>query len=162
MKKFLYTILIGWFASCVVFLGWNITLEAASRNFSRPINILTSVKENANKDKSDQVQKTDLDNVSSRTYCEDVENPNFTISRTLCSLKSLSKDYIQYVMYFGLAIATILLMRNWFKIVTSTDRGKQINTFKKNIVYIAIWVVLLTWFYYIIDIFVSVVNLITE
>jgi 4-hydroxybenzoate polyprenyltransferase len=65
-------------------------------------------------------------------------------------------------MYVGLTAATILLIRNWFKIVTSTDREKQVGVFKKNLLYIVIWVVLLIWFYYIIDIFVSVVNLVTD
>jgi 4-hydroxybenzoate polyprenyltransferase len=65
-------------------------------------------------------------------------------------------------MFIGLTAATILLIRNWFLIVKSTDREKQIWVFKKNLLYIVIWVFLLIWFYYIIDIFVSVVNIVTE
>jgi hypothetical protein len=86
----------------------------------------------------------------------------FTITRTLCSIKANIKDYLQYVMYIGLTAATILLIWNWFKIVTASDQGKQIWEFKKNLIYIVIWVLLLIWFYYIIDIFVSVVNLVAE
>jgi hypothetical protein len=65
-------------------------------------------------------------------------------------------------MWLGLTAATIILIRNWFKIVTATDREKQISTFKKSLLYITIWVVLLIWFYYIIELFVSVVNVVTE
>jgi hypothetical protein len=46
--------------------------------------------------------------------------------------------------------------------VTASDRGKQMSEFKKNFIYIIIWVVLLISFYYIIDVFVSFVNLIAE
>ena len=161
MKKFLHTVLIGLFVSCMFFLGWNITQGASSRNFSNPISILDSVKWNANKKYTEQVQKTDLDNVTAKA-CEDLIETRFTLSRTLCNLKMLSKDYLQYVIYFGLAAATILLIRNGFKIVTSTDREKEMSAFKKNILYIIIGVVLLIWFYYIIEMFVSIVNLITD
>lgn len=167
MKKFLLVILVSLFVSCVAFFKWNITLadsndKPSSRNYNRPITIVDSVKWNANKSISDQVQKTDLDTVTSKFWCEASVNPKFTLTKTLCHLKELSKDYMQYVMYFGLVIATILLIRNWFKIVTATDREAQMKTFTKNMLYIVIWVVLLIWFYYIIDIFVSVVNLVTD
>lgn len=170
MKKFLLTIFIGLFIGCVALFVWNVTLaqeaikpeKSSSRNYNKPIRILDSVKWTANKPGSDPVQKTDLDNITSAACAEIAVDSRFSISRTLCNLKRLSRDYMQYVMYFGLTAATILLIRNWFKIVTSTDREKEMTAFKKNIVYVIIWVLLLIWFYYIIDIFVSVVNLITE
>jgi hypothetical protein len=65
-------------------------------------------------------------------------------------------------MYIGLSAATILLIWNGFKLVTSSDREKQMTTFKKNLIYIIIWVVLLVAFYFIIDVFVSFVNLVGE
>ena len=167
MKKILLVILVSLFVGCMDFFGWNMTLadsndKPSSRNYNRPITIIDSVKWNANKSISDQVQRTDLDNVTSRACAEIAVDSRFSISRTLCHLKELSKDYMQYVMYFGLVIATILIIRNWFRIVTATDREAQIKTFTKNMLYIVIWVVLLIWFYYIIDIFVSVVNLVAE
>lgn len=126
--------------------------------------ILDSVNDEANKKVFSEVQNTDLDVVTSKSSDCDWIAPGtrFTITRTMCSIKANMKDYIQYVMYFGLAAATFFLIRNGFKIVTSSDREKQISAFKKNLWYIVIWVLLLTWFYYVIDIFVSVVNLIVE
>ena len=130
--------------------------------FDNPVTVLDAVYGNANRDRTDQVQHTDLDSVSSNPCSEVSVDGRFTITRTLCNLKMLSKDYLQYVMYIWLTAATILLIRNGFKIVTSADQGKEIEKFKKNLLYIVIWVFLLIWFYYVIDIFVSVVNLIVE
>jgi hypothetical protein len=61
-------------------------------------------------------------------------------------------------MYIWLTGATIFIIRNWFKIVTATDKEKQIWVFKKNMINLIIWVILLTSFYFILDAFVSVVN----
>jgi hypothetical protein len=65
-------------------------------------------------------------------------------------------------MFIWLAAATILLIWNWFKLVTSSDRGKQMTTFKKNLIYIIIWVTLLLWFYYFLDIYVWIINLFSD
>lgn len=128
------------------------------RSFSlNPVQVLQTVKNNANRKKSQEVQNTEYDNVTSRNPCDNIKS-QFTISRTLCSIKQYSRDYIQYIMYIWLTAATIFLIWNGFKIVTSSDREKQISTFKTNLKYIVIWVLLLTSFYYIIDIFVSVIN----
>lgn len=140
--------------------------QVQSWNFdqSSPVSIVTDINNEANKKISNEVQNTDLDGVTSRaSWCDWIApDSRFTLTRTLCSIKMNIKDYLQYVMYFGLILATVFLIRNGFKIVTSQDREKQIWTFKKNLIYIIVWVVLVTWFYYIIDIFVSVVNLIAE
>ena len=136
----------------------------SSRKFEQsPVSVLNSVKWNANKNKSDQVQNTKLDGISSRIGCQDIPlDTKYTISRTLCNIKWNIKSYLDYLVYIWLTAATILIIWNWFKLVTSEDRWKQIWEFKKNIINIIIWVVLVIGFYYIIDIFVSVVNLIVE
>ncbi len=133
-------------------------------NQSNPVKILDEVYYQSNKKASDDVQNTKLDMVTSKYSACDWIAPDsrFTLTRTLCSIKANVKNYLQYVMYFGLTAATILLIRNWFKIVTASDQGKQVWEFKKNLIYIVVWVLLLIGFYYIIDIFVSVVNLVAE
>lgn len=133
-----------------------------SRRFLWPTTAVDSIYWNANKKQSNQVQYTEYDVVTSKQNVCGAPDSKFTITKTLCHLRELSKDYLQYVMYIGLTAATILLIRNWFKIVTSTDREKQITTFKKNLTYIIIWVFLLIGFYYIIDLFVAIVNLLTN
>jgi hypothetical protein len=56
----------------------------------------------------------------------------------LCNIKANLGNYLQYVVYIGLTAATILLIRNGFKLVTASDRGKQMSEFKKNFIYIII------------------------
>jgi hypothetical protein len=127
-----------------------------------PVKVLEKVKKNANRKKSEEVQKTQLDNTTSK-WCTDVWiYSNFTITRTLCYVKNNSWSYLQYVMYFALTAATIFLIWNWFNIVVSSDKEKQMTTFKKNLIYIIVWIVLITCFYYFIDIYVWIINLFTE
>ena len=133
-----------------------------SRSFNSPVTVLDSVKWNANKNKSDQVQNTKLDRTTSK-YCTELSvESNFTITRTLCNIKYNIRSYLEYLVYIWLTAATIFIIRNWFQLVISTDRGKEIKNFEKNIVYIVVGVILLISFYYIIDIYVSVVKLVTE
>jgi hypothetical protein len=159
MKK--YYILFIWIFALLFPISFS-----SSYNWSQnPTNLVQDIKYEANKDKSQQIQNTEYDAVTSKdTACLSEVNwdGRMSITRTLCSLKNLSRDYLQYVMYIGLTAATIFIIRNWFKIVTSSDREKQMWTFKNNMLYLVIWITLLIWFYYIIDLFVSVVNLVAE
>ena len=127
----------------------------------QPIQILGEIKSDANSD-WDRIQNTKFDPVNSSSCNELWVDSRFSLSRTLCFLKQNLHNYLQYVMYIWLSLATIFLIRNWFQLVTSSDREKQIWAFKKNLTYIIIWVILLVSFYYIIDIFVSLVNLVAE
>jgi hypothetical protein len=114
----------------------------------------------ANDGEGSKVQATPLDSVSSK-YCSDLSTPsNFTISRTLCNIKSWIKWYLQYIMYIWLVWATIFIIRNGFQVVTASDKEAQMKTFKKNMINLIIWVLLLTCFYFILEAFVSVVNFI--
>lgn len=162
MKK-IFRLTIMMFILCSVVLPM---FQVQSWNFDQtsPVKILDEVHYQSNKNPSDDVQDTKLDVVTSKYSACDWIAPDsrFTLTRTLCSIKANVKNYLQYVMYLGLTAATILLIRNWFKIVTAPDQGKQIWEFKKNFIYIVIWVLLLIGFYYIIDIFISVVNLVAE
>lgn len=127
-----------------------------------PTDLVREVYRKANDDFGSKVQNTDLDNVSSK-YCSELYlRKNFTLARTLCNIKWHMWAYLQYITYFWIAAALIFIIRNWFKIVTSSDREKQMWTFKKNLLYVTIWIVLLIAFNYIIDIFVSVVTLVLE
>lgn len=170
MKKLLclfisLPILLIWF-SCVCLAGDDPDHKSESeRNFeqSSPVGILEQVKQNANQKRSEEIQNTDLDNVTSK-WCVDVlwNRKGFTITNTLCNIRMNIKSYLQYVVYLWLSAATIFLIRNGFQLVTSSDRSKQMGEFKKNLKYIIIGVILLVWFYYIIDIFTSVVNYIAN
>jgi len=180
MKKFIYSVMILlvslWYISGLCFAkdvppagnqpseeeNKDNTADIWKRKLNeKPVNILDHIKEEANNDSSDRVQNTKLDNVQSA--CREVSpGNNFTITYTLCNIKENIKSYLQYIVYIWLTAATIILIRNGFQLVTAEDKWKQIWVFKKNIMYIVIWVVLLVAFYYILDIFVSLVNLVTN
>lgn len=167
MKQILYLSI--WMLALSLVFFWVATLnvaEAVDRdwNFDKqsPVGILDAVKNEANKSRSDQVQKTQLDSTTSKR-CTDIGlDSRFTFTRTLCYIKNNVWSYLQYIMYIWLTGATILLIWNWFKLVTSQDREKEMKTFTKNLVYIIIWITLLLWFYYFIDIYVWVINLFSD
>ena len=163
MKKVLY--LFMWIFAALIssFLVSNTANAQTDRNFDQsPVRILETVKKNANAKKSEEVQKTQLDNTTSK-WCTDIGvDSRFTFTRTLCYIKNNVWSYLQYVMFIWLTAATILIIRNGFKLVTSDDREKQISTFKKNLIYIIIWVALLLGFYYFLDIYVWIINLFSD
>jgi len=175
MKKiYKFAVVLLWIISMIVILPSNVYGQKKIGNYDvshnnsifdqDPVRTLDSFYNLANNNWSNRVQRTDLDTVTSRACTEAVAGigRTFTITRTLCNIKASIGDYLQYFMYIGLSLATILLIWNGFKLVTSSDREKQMTSFKKNLIYIIIWVVLLVSFYYIIDIFISIINLIAE
>lgn len=133
--------------------------DTSAREFgNNPAKLLDKVYSEANDDPSEKVQKTTLDNVNSK-YCDELFlEGRFTLARTLCSIKYSIRGYLQYITYIWLAAATIFIIRNWFKIVTATDKEGQMKKFKQNMINLIIWVVLLTSFYFILEAFVSIVN----
>ena len=158
MKKVFSLLMLPLFGAMLISL---ITPVNAGWNFGNPVEIVDEIRHNANKDRTNTIQKTDLDPVTS-TACKDFGLSGlYPITKTLCFLKNSIWDYLQYAVYIWLVAATIFLIRNAFQIVTAPDKEKQMGIFKKNLKYIIIGVVLLTAFYYIIDIFASVINLVT-
>lgn len=162
MKKILYLFIVLWISFLVALSTAPTQADDWHFDDDNPVKVLETVKKNANAYKSEEVQKTQLDNTTSK-YCTDIGvDDRFTFTRTLCYIKNNVWSYLQYVMFIWLAAATILLIWNWFKLVTSSDRGKQMTTFKKNLIYIIIWVTLLLWFYYFLDIYVWIINLFSD
>jgi len=130
-----------------------------------PIQVLDNVVDNANKNPSEEVQNTRMDTVTSRggPFCKNANiDGRYTLSNTLCYISDRLYFYLQYVVYIALAVATLFLIWNGFQLVVSDDKASQIKTFKKNMMNIGIWVILVVAFYIIIDIFVSIVNLIAD
>ncbi len=157
MEKHLMKIFM-WLFTFMVWLWW-FSMYAVGQ-FSDPIKFLEQANIWANKD--DPIQDTQLNNVSS-TSCDELgQDWRFTFTRTLCYIKNNISDYLQYLIYFGLTVATALLIWNGFMLVTSDDKAKQMTTFKKNLINIWLGVILIVSFYYIIEVFVSVVNFVWE
>lgn len=167
MKKILY-LSVSLLVICWLFLSISSAqltdtpeTDTSERSLSKnPADLLNAVVNKANL--YDKGQNTALNGVNSK-FCDEVTaGRNFTITYTLCSIKQGIRPYLQYIIWAWLTVATILLIRNGFLLVTSTDRWKQIWVFKKNIIYIIVWVALIISFYWILDIFVSLINFIAE
>jgi hypothetical protein len=172
MKKFLYLFILLFTFSIPIFSltyaqgtpGGDGPKKETWWNFENgPVKLLEEINYNANKKKSEEVQNTALNHITSKAGCEDLwVKSTFTLTKTLCYIKNNSHSYLQYFMYMCLTVATIIIIRNWFLLVTSSERGKQMETFKKNMKNLVIWIILLTCFYFILDVFVSMVNFATK
>lgn len=128
-----------------------------------PVKFLDEAADKANTDEDlDKVQDTHLDNVITSAWNACGKDSRYTFSNTLCMIKDNLYVYLQYAVYIWLAVATIMLVWNGLRLVVSKDNEAQFKEFRKNMISIGIWVILLICFYIIIEIFVSVVNLVTE
>ena len=138
------------------------TEQKQERKFTdNPVSLMKTVYTKANEE-GEKVQKTPLDSVNSK-YCNELYlDGRFTLARTLCSIKYWIKWYLQYIVYIWLVGATIFIIWNWFMIVTATNKEDQMKKFRTNIINLAIWVILLTSFYFILDVFVSIINFVAE
>lgn len=161
MKKFVRYMLLFWIIILsFIQMSWEVTV-ASWFDVNEPIQVLDKVVDDANKNKSEDVQNTKMDKVTSKLNSCWVDG-RYTFSNTLCFISNNLYYYLQYVVYIWLAMATIFLIWNGFQLVMSNDKQKQIWVFRTNLKNIWIWVILIVAFYIIIDIFVSVVNLLTE
>lgn len=111
----------------------------------------------ANKDY--KIQDTALDGITSQDTSFTADK-NFTLTNTLVNLKNTIHPYLQWAVYLGLSLAVILLIYNGFLMVTNVMHGNgEFSKLKNNFIYIALGVIVLTGFYYLIDIIVAVINM---
>ncbi len=147
----------------VLSIGINVSCVDAWWFDGWPIKFLDEAADKANGAwDTDKVQDTILDNTITSAGSACSKDSRYTFSNTLCIIKSNLYTYLQYTIYVGLAVATIMLVRNGLRLVVAKDNEAQFKEFKKNMISIGVWVLLLIGFYIIIEVFVSVVNLLTE
>ncbi len=119
-----------------------------------PIRILDRVKDEANDDF--QIQQTSLDDA---TDMEWAYARQYKIANTLDRFRNNINPYLQRAVYIGLSAAVILLIYNWFLMITNAVHKEwETAKIKKNITNIIIGVIILTWFYFIIKLVVSIIN----
>ena len=84
----------------------------------------------------------------------------YRITNTLTYFKNHIHPYIQWILYIGLTAATILLIYNGFLLVTNGANGGagEMSKVKENLMNIGIGVIILTGFYFLIDLIVAVLN----
>ena len=119
---------------------------------------ISNIKGKTNEEVATKVQDTELDRIDPNDSWSTAPS-NFTFTRTIASIIGHLSKYLDYAVYVGLVFAVIFLIVNALQIVLASDKWAQMKKFKTNLKYIIIWVCLLTGFYFIIDIFVSLANL---
>lgn len=122
--------------------------------WSDPMLILETVVDEANSDY--KIQETALDGVTDKQWAYPSE---YKISNTLEYIRTNIDPYFQWVIFIGLMAATIFLIYSGFMMVTNVlhkegDRTKV----KKNLSAIALGVVLMTGFYFIIKLVVALIT----
>jgi len=127
------------------------------KRWSTPSAVVNSVADLANQSPATKIQDTKLNKINNNPINSQTRGPSYQISNTLIRLATDTNwitNYIQRAVFIWLVVATILLIWNWFKLVT----WNKPNETKDSIKYILIWVVLLVWFYAVISIVTALIN----
>ena len=147
----------------ILFIGTAVSPAFAqisrSAGANNPMDLLGSVVDKANE--QNKIQDTQLDGVTSM-YPGYSGNPQYRITNTLEYIKNNIHPYIQWIVFLGLTVATIFLVYNGFLLVTNgvNNGAGEFSKVKNNFIRIGIGVILLTGFYYLIDIILAVINFI--
>jgi len=119
-----------------------------------PIKILDKVVGEANDEY--KIQQTALDSATDKQWAYASQ---YKIANTLDRFRNNINPYLQRAVYIWLSVAVILLIYNGLLMVTNAvHKEGETAKIKKNIINIVIWVVILTWFYFIIKLTVSIIN----
>lgn len=130
--------------------------SSRGKYWGNPIQILDTVVSNANDAAWYQIQQTSLDSATDKQWA--YASP-YKIANTLDWLRNNINPYLQWAVYIGLSIAVILLIYNGFLMVTNVIHKEwETAKIKKNIINILIGVIILTGFYFIIKLAVSLIN----
>lgn len=122
---------------------------------SDPFQVLESVKDTANEKPDSRIQDTALDAIEDRWWY----GRQYKIANTLDYLRESIYPYLQWIVYIWLVAAVILIIYNWFLMVTNAIHNDwDMAKVKKNLMNIVIWVILLTWFYFIIRLMLAILT----
>ncbi len=128
--------------------------DSRSKYGNNPIQILDTVVGEANDEY--KIQQTALDNATDKQWAYASQ---YKIANTLDRFRNNINPYLQWAVYIGLSVAVILLIYNGLLMVTNAvHKEGEIAKIKKNIINIVIGVVILTGFYFIIKLAVSLIN----
>lgn len=121
---------------------------------SDPFQVLESVKEKANE--KYRIQETALDQITDEQWSYARQ---YKITNTLDYLRQNIYPYLQWVVYIWLVAAVVLIIYNWFLMVTNWIHNQwDMSKIKKNLMNVVIWVVLLTWFYFILRLILAILT----
>jgi Type IV secretion system pilin len=133
--------------------------SAASRGDygTQPSEVLDRVVGDANK--VVKIQDTALDRV---TESQGQFASKYKVANTLDSVRQNIAPYLQWFIFIGLAVATILIIITGFQLVTSQSSGEDTKKAQGRIKNIVIGIVIMTGFYLIVKIFMSLLSYILQ
>ena len=121
-----------------------------------PIQILDNVVSEANDEY--KIQQTALDGATDKQWSISLWSA-YKITNTLDWFRNNINPYLQWAVYIGLSLAVVLLIYNGLLMVTNAiHKEGETAKIKKNIINIVIGVLILTGFYFIIKLAVSLIN----
>jgi hypothetical protein len=125
--------------------------------WNNPTVVLDNLAQNVNQDRIQDNALNDISNIQGQYSSE------YKISNTLDALRKQITPYLQWTMYLGFSIAVILIIYNGFLMVTNWlhDWGSS-DKVKWRIKNIVIGVFILSWFYLLIQLLLSVITYILE
>lgn len=144
---------------CIAFMVFLLGYSFAQNNSrwswgSSPEDILNNVANKANQQYD--IQDSPLERVNERQWWYPLQ---YRIANTLDSVRVNLAIYIQWIVFLGLAMATIGLIYIWFLMVTNGVANEgTIEKIKPRIVGIVVWVLLITGFYAILRLFTAIIT----
>lgn len=118
---------------------------------TNPMNVLDDLIEN---DDSDIIE-TELDKVDRRDT-DQFTDPKLKFSGTLDSVRGNMSIYLQWMVFIGLVFAVILIIYNWLMLMFSPMSPDQAGKVKTRLIALVAWVILLTWFIFVLKILISI------
>lgn len=152
MKKILYLFMCLYvILNSSIVKAWN----ASSRwNYgTAPSEVLYRIVWEANVE--NKIQDTQLDRISATADMQ--FSSEYQITNTLNSIRIKIAPYLQWFMFIGLSVATILIIITWFQLVTSVQSGEDVKKAQWRIKNIVIGLLIMTWFYIITRIIMSLI-----
>ena len=120
-----------------------------------PMTTMTNIISDANNWQY-KIQETALDWITDLQW----NHPqNYKITNTLDYIINNLDPYLQRAIYIWLVAAVVILIYLWFLMVTNwIHKAWEWKDISKKILNVVLWVLLLTWFYAIIKLFVGLIN----
>ena len=142
---------------CWIFLNPVVYIYAQSRDGygTTPLEVLNTVVDNAD---TKDIIETELDKVNNTQ----IYGSKFKIAGTLESVRTNSAIYLQRIAFIWLTAAAMLIIYNGILLMTSPLSPEQAGKVKQKIIYIILWLLVLTWFYYLIKILLSILISVTS
>jgi len=113
----------------------------------------TKIIEQIRWDKADKIIQTELDRIDADQWWFQDEN---RLANTLDSLRVNIAVYLQWLTFALLVAGVTLIIYNGLRLVLSPLQPEEAANVKKRIIYILAWLLVGTWFYYLIKVVLSV------